>query len=167
MRKTKAERLEAKKARKQKNHLAIESAKKDCAKFVGVPYDKYSSLELVLLVAAKLEVPAKGDIHPNQQIKHYARLVRDRSPSVCVNSTRKDFYDSRAWKILRYQAFEKYGNRCQCCGATVEDGVSLHADHIKPKSTNPELALDINNIQILCLDCNVGKINQWDTDWRP
>jgi len=24
----------------------------------------------------------------------------------------------------------------------------------------------LNNLQILCEDCNVGKINQWDTNWK-
>ena len=59
-----------------------------------------------------------------------------------------------------------YGNKCSCCGASSSDDVTLHVDHIKPRSTNPELSLDINNLQILCEPCNIGKINQWDTDWR-
>lgn len=151
--------------RKAKNKEALLAAKKKCASFVGLPFDKYSALEIVTCVAAKLDLVVRGDIHPNQQIKHFAGLV-DVKPCVVIKRTKKDFLNSREWKILRYQAFEKYGNRCQCCGATPADGVKMHVDHIKPKSTHPDIALDLNNLQILCEDCNVGKINQWDTDWR-
>jgi 5-methylcytosine-specific restriction endonuclease McrA len=157
------------KQRKEKNLVKLQDAKKICAEFVGIPYDKYSALELVICVSAKFNMTVRGDIHPHQQIKFLSNKIKrekNRKRDVVVKSTKKDFYSSRAWQILRYQAFEKYGNKCQCCGATPDDGLTMHVDHIKPKSTHPELALDLNNLQILCIDCNVGKINQWDTDWR-
>ena len=122
-------------------------------------------LEIVICTAEKLNLNVRGDIHPNAQIKHLAGLV-SKKPFIVCKSTKKDFYSSRAWKILRYQAFEKYGNRCQCCGARPDDYITLHVDHVKPKSTHPELALDLNNMQILCEDCNIGKINQFQTDWK-
>lgn len=53
-----------------------------------------------------------------------------------------------------------------CCGATREDGVQIQVDHIKPRKTHPELALDINNLQVLCEVCNHGKGNWDQTDWR-
>jgi hypothetical protein len=160
------------KARKNKNREILEQQKKRVARFCGIG-GTYSALELVIMACAKLELTARGDVHPHASIKWICRKLSElddkdaRAVKVksCVK-TKKDFYSSRAWKILRYQAFEKYGNRCQCCGARPEDDISLHADHIKPKSTHPELALDLNNIQILCPDCNIGKINQWSTDWR-
>ena len=153
------------KERRKKNKENFERAKEACAEFVGLPSDKYSPLEIIICLAEKLGRTVRGDIHPNSQILHFAKLI-DRKPCVVVNKTKKDFYSSRSWKILRYQAFEKYGNRCQCCGARPEDGIALHVDHIKPKSTHPEVALDLNNLQILCEDCNIGKINQFETDWR-
>ena len=154
------------KARKEKNAEILVNCKKELARFCGIG-GKYSALELVVIASAKLDLTVRGDIHPHQQIKHLCKVVRQRNKKpVNKCKTMKDFYSSRAWKILRYQAFEKYGNRCQCCGARPEDDVSLHVDHIKPRSTNPELALDLNNLQILCEPCNIGKINQWDTDWR-
>jgi 5-methylcytosine-specific restriction endonuclease McrA len=155
--------LKAKRARNKE--LLIEDKKK-CASFVGLPFDKYSALELVVCVSAKLGITVRGDIHPNSQIKHLAKLI-NKDPYIVCKKTKKEFYSSRSWKILRYQAFEKYGNRCQCCGAKPSDDITLHVDHVKPKSTHPELALDLNNLQILCEDCNVGKINQWDTNWKP
>ena len=77
------------------------------------------------------------------------------------------FYDSPEWQRLRYQALELYGARCMACGRTAKNGVFLHVDHIKPRSRYPELALDINNLQVLCHECNLGKSNIYTTDWRP
>lgn len=131
---------------------------------------KWSTLELLVISAAKYDYTVKGDVHPNSQLVKMCNMSddEDRSGGVKKNKCRtmKDFYSSRAWKILRYQAFEKYGNKCQCCGAGPSDDIKLHVDHIKPRSKHPDLAFDLNNLQILCEDCNVGKINQWDTDWR-
>lgn len=76
------------------------------------------------------------------------------------------FEKSQKWITLRYKALLKYGRRCLCCGATPETGAVMHVDHIRPKSKYPELALDINNLQILCGDCNFGKGNRDETDFR-
>lgn len=78
------------------------------------------------------------------------------------------FLSTYAWTTLRMVAIKKYGRVCQCCGASTElHGVRMNVDHIKPRKLFPELALDLDNLQILCDDCNKGKGN-WDmTDWRP
>lgn len=76
-----------------------------------------------------------------------------------------DFYNSMNWKKLRYQALARSSGKCECCGAA-GDKAPLHVDHIKPRSKYPELALDITNLQVLCADCNIGKLNQDETDWR-
>ena len=35
-----------------------------------------------------------------------------------------------------------------------------------PRKTHPHLALSLDNLQVLCEDCNCGK-GSWDsTDWR-
>ena len=58
------------------------------------------------------------------------------------------------------------GARCECCGATPADGVRMHVDHIKPRRKYPELALTESNLQVLCEECNHGKGNWDETDWR-
>lgn len=78
----------------------------------------------------------------------------------------KNFYQSREWKQVRYQALRIYKNFCQCCGRKRSENLWLEVDHIKPRSLAPELALDISNLQILCSDCNQGKSNLDCTDWR-
>lgn len=77
------------------------------------------------------------------------------------------FLRSREWKAVRYQALKMHGGRCQCCGASPEDGTKLNVDHIMPRSKYPQLALDMNNLQVLCAECNAGKSNIDETDWRP
>ena len=66
----------------------------------------------------------------------------------------------------RYQALRLANGCCQLCGAGAKDGVTLCADHIKPVSKYPELEGDPENIQVLCNQCNVGKSNEFEDDWR-
>jgi len=75
-----------------------------------------------------------------------------------------DFYQSRGWLEVRHDVLKRYGGRCMLCG---DQKSGMHVDHIKPRSKYPELALDINNLQVLCRDCNLGKSNRDQTDWRP
>lgn len=76
------------------------------------------------------------------------------------------FLQSYEWRRVRMEVLKRDGARCCCCGATPADGMAMHVDHIKPRRIYPQLALDANNLQVLCGVCNHGKGN-WDmTDWR-
>lgn len=77
-----------------------------------------------------------------------------------------DFYNSQPWRELRYQVLSHYDNRCQKCGATKTDGAVIQVDHIKPRSKYPELELEFDNLQVLCRDCNMGKSNKFEDDYR-
>jgi len=79
------------------------------------------------------------------------------------------FYRSHKWRRLRVDALEanrqRYGMlACECCGMI--DVAAFHVDHIYPRSTHPELALDPTNLQVLCDDCNIGKGTAYTTNWR-
>jgi hypothetical protein len=77
------------------------------------------------------------------------------------------FYDSRPWRDVRYRALKLSDGCCVLCGRSRrEHGVVLHVDHIKPRSKHPALELALSNLQVLCEDCNLGKSNRDDTDWR-
>jgi len=80
--------------------------------------------------------------------------------------SRQDFYISREWRSLRYEALRNSDGCCQCCGVKAGKGIVLHVDHIKPRSKYPDLELSLDNLQVLCEDCNLGKSNKWDDDWR-
>lgn len=98
-------------------------------------------------------------------LRKFAKLNQkpDKTPFIKKDP---EFYNSKAWKTLRYQALVNCGGACQCCGATASDGVQIHVDHIYPRSKHPRLELDLENLQVLCGDCNIGKDNWDDTNWR-
>ena len=93
-----------------------------------------------------------------------------RRPEVALEWPTADaFYRSSPWRRLRVDVLEdnreRYGAvTCECCltGATAR----WHVDHIRPRSTHPELALEPANLQVLCEDCNLGKGVRYATDWR-
>ena len=92
-------------------------------------------------------------------------IVKKGKPVRNVNDD-DHFLKSFEWRKVRMQALKRYGAQCQCCGATPAHGLMMHVDHIKPRKTHPKLALDLDNLQILCEVCNHGKSNWDDTDWR-
>lgn len=96
-----------------------------------------------------------------QKKKHYP-AIKKRKTGVASDA----FLSTYEWRRVRMMALKKYGPRCQCCGATPADGAVMNVDHIKPRKLFPNLALDINNLQILCHNCNHGKGNWDQTDWR-
>lgn len=78
-----------------------------------------------------------------------------------------NFCSRPEWRKLRFEALRESNGACCLCGrSNREHGVVLHVDHIKPKSLYPELALTLSNLQVLCEDCNMGKGNRDETDWR-
>lgn len=77
-----------------------------------------------------------------------------------------EFLRSFEWRRVRMQVLLRDGARCSCCGRTAVDGVVINVDHIKNRKSHPHLALDPQNLQVLCGDCNHGKGNKFSTDWR-
>ncbi|MFD2207189.1 HNH endonuclease [Kiloniella antarctica] len=78
----------------------------------------------------------------------------------------KAFYASWDWKKLRYSVILEYGNKCMLCGSGPEHD-RIVVDHIKPISKFPDLALEKDNLQVLCDTCNMGKSNIHFDDHRP
>jgi 5-methylcytosine-specific restriction endonuclease McrA len=80
------------------------------------------------------------------------------------------FFQSPEWRAVVRQVVKRDGAICRNCSRTRFDGVQLHGDHIKPRSLYPELALDPDNVQILCEICNKAKgareieVNEYNQD---
>lgn len=120
--------------------------------------------ELWHLYVKELDEPLKGT---PTRIKNLKKKTKRKTKSKQYKKVlSSSFYNSKEWRKVRYQALTIHGNNCMACGSSPEDGIVIHVDHIKPKSKFPELALDVDNLQILCADCNLGKSNIDDTDWR-
>lgn len=111
--------------------------------------------------------------------KAKAQLKRDREQAlveqvekkiemdfIAANYPSRKFYNTPEWKQLRYRALRLIGNVCMLCGASPKTGAVIHVDHILPRSIYPERAMDIDNLQILCETCNLGKLNRDATDFR-
>ena len=56
---------------------------------------------------------------------------------------------------LRYDILKRDNFKCQICGATQNDGVTLHVDHIVPVSKGGKT--EWSNLRTLCERCNLGK----------
>ena len=56
---------------------------------------------------------------------------------------------------LRHEVFKRDNYKCVECGASKEDGATLHIDHKIPVSKGGTDELD--NLQTLCSDCNLNK----------
>ena len=80
----------------------------------------------------------------------------------------KSFYNSFAWRKVRYQFLRTQPRplRCAVCGRSTADGVTLCVDHVKPVKRYPELRLNLANLQVLCSECNTGKGSEFADDWR-
>lgn len=95
-----------------------------------------------------------------KDFSRWRRSLRSRSRSK-PKIPDENFYRSRPWQDLRYRVLAVY-RKCLLCGTRNE----LQVDHIKPRSKYPELALTFENMQVLCRDCNMGKSNRAEHDFR-
>lgn len=73
----------------------------------------------------------------------------------------QQLYNSAAWRQLRKVIISKRGLHCEKCGRLVANPSQLVADHIielTPENVgNVNVALNEDNIQLLCVDCHNAK----------
>jgi hypothetical protein len=138
------------------------------AKAFGIPYPlptgwlfKYGDIEITNDTANRLknylQKSNKSTAIDGLKVLDQAWIELKSTPDV----TSQEFLESKTWKRLRYKALKLHGMRCQCCGDTPAHGAKLNVDHIFPRLLFPQLALQIDNLQVLCSNCNEGKAN-WD-----
>lgn len=116
--------------------------------------------------AKKKDQPSIRDIERNLTPQQ-RRFNRQKRRVEKILNPDKSFYDSDAWRSLRYPILRKFKFMCLACGNGPRPGKPLHVDHIKPRSKYPELELDPENLQVLCQDCNLSKGNLFEDDLRP
>lgn len=104
-----------------------------------------------------------------KQIKARTPRQANKAPAA---DRKAEFYKSWEWRTLRMEVLKEQGRICQCCGAAPSDKnqnggrVRIQVDHIKPLSRYWHLRLDKSNLQVLCGECNQGKGNWDETDYR-
>ena len=115
-----------------------------------------------------------GEITTTSNMKeHFIKKQRKLGrPSIVANDySNKEFeeklhrfYNSKTWKLIKEQVYKTYVHMCPVCGS--ED--NLRIDHIKPVRHYPSLIANMNNLQILCNDCNLekGSMIDWTLWWH-
>lgn len=149
-------------------------------KIGDTPYKSYAGLmllrDLVVLVEENDGIidGKEDDIDRffDEQFGFTVEPDRSKFDSMCIKSVsadrhgRADFLQTYEWRAIRYDVLKANDGKCELCGRGKHEGVILNVDHIKPRATHPELALQPSNLQVLCGACNQGKGNRDDTDWR-
>ncbi|RDW15953.1 HNH endonuclease [Oceanobacillus chungangensis] len=91
---------------------------------------------------------------------------------------KKKFYKGKEWQDIRQQVLVRDNYECRMCKelgyVTVRDQSKLDVDHIKSIEHHPELALELENLQLLCVRHHnekegrvfKRKINKWENDER-
>ena len=84
-------------------------------------------------------------------------------------AARKAFRASLQWRKMRYDVLADNAERngglvtCELCLSSMG---SMHVDHIEALSKNFDRRLDKSNLQVLCKDCNIGKLDGPAADFR-
>jgi hypothetical protein len=98
-------------------------------------------------------------------LQEFVEWSRDTDRS--VNSPQQVSLSSRrtprnpSWR-LRARVLMRDGATCRLCGDNPQRGAKLHVDHIRAWATGGETTLE--NLQILCERCNLGKGDLVGTD---
>jgi 5-methylcytosine-specific restriction endonuclease McrA len=72
---------------------------------------------------------------------------------------RDHFYQSNAWRRVRYLALQRDRWRCTCCGRRVRDKGSARVELIVPRHVRPYMALVVSNLRTLCIDCAAKRLS--------
>jgi thymidylate synthase (FAD) len=104
------------------------------------------------------EQPMYGKVVPPEIRKKMSRSSRRGTDSNLYkngNSTNRSFRQEIYKWQNKYKNYllKKFDEQCQHCYSTK----NLQIDHIKNVSLYPELAFDLDNLQILCVDCHKSK----------
>lgn len=67
---------------------------------------------------------------------------------------RQRLYSSGEGRAILRAVYARDGYRCTRCGAPKQGPKTLHAHHVKPWSTHPELRFDLENLVTLCRTCH-------------
>ncbi len=121
-----------------------DQARKDYAEFKAQFEEGLDEVEGV----PPLYDPSRGEEYEPLKASSYVARKRERQ---------------RISRSLSYEVKKRDNRTCQLCGAKAPS-VEIHVDHIVPLSKGGATTLD--NLQVLCSACNLGKGDRDDTDWR-
>lgn len=80
-------------------------------------------------------------------------VTKSKKGGVMAKKERKWFYNSRMWKLARTAALKRDGYTCAYCGARATE--VHHLTELNDTNiSDPEVSLNLNNLQSLCHDCH-------------
>ncbi len=96
-------------------------------------------------------------LHQEGKLQKLAKGVYQYDPGLEVTRMLEDFSTANRQEVL-----QRDGYKCVVCGASREEGVELHVDHIKPKDKGGRAI--VSNGQTLCAMHNNRKKNLGQTE---
>ncbi len=151
-------------------------ADKDAVKKYAVPYGLYKKQERKMTDSITLKPVLspcfecqKSYTSPKGQNYYYeccrfnleqAKLYIKKYKEIQTNKNSSKVERSKMSPKLRYEVLKRDNFRCVLCGRGQNDGVKLHADHIRPIAKGGKTVL--SNLRTLCEDCNRGKSDSFD-----
>lgn len=122
---------------------------------------KYNyNCDINILVKIKYSSPKKNNRYMHKILLDYNDLIDIYNNCNKIKEYKQSalYERSKMSASLRYDILKRDNFKCKICGASMEDGVRLHVDHIIPVSRGGKT---INsNLQTLCELCNLGKSNK-------
>ena len=119
-----------------------------------------------MLTRMKISASTKGKHKPAETRRRMSQRARRGEKSnfwrggvAQAHKTEREVLSSSVeYKIWRDAVFRRDNYTCQHCGIRGRAGLGkrivLHADHILPFRSHPELRLEMNNGRTLCVDCH-------------
>lgn len=71
--------------------------------------------------------------------------------------------DLERWSLLKKHLYKIYPYKCMKCR---KSNCEMHADHVLPKSKHSSHTYKLDNLQVLCKECNLEKSNKSKADYR-
>ena len=115
------------------------------------------TFELNCLIKIYYVTPKKKNKYIRKEMVTLDYLIDIYDKWVGINNYKqtKEYERSKMSNSLRYDILRRDNFRCKICGATQDDGVKLHVDHIIPVAKGGKT--EPSNLRTLCEDCNRGK----------
>lgn len=133
------------------------------------PFEEWTALFWFVILAWCFGLPLAGMIIIDQVLAEPRREREERIESRIVELAEdrkqkieeaEQFYSSPEWNMLRRQVIKQKGRVCAECGIRIIKNSDVTVDHIKPRSKYPDLALNLENLRVLCRSCNSLKGNR-------
>ena len=119
-------------------------------------------LNIQMSVTYSYESPKHRNYYTLTKHIEYIQIHQIFEKLVLIDKKRSSVQAERAKMSdsLRYDIMKRDHFRCVLCGASQNDGVKLHVDHIIPVSKGGKT--EIKNLRTLCERCNLGKKAKYD-----